>query len=325
MEKTLILLTLLQIPKIGRKTILSLFQSRDEVPTDLDQLYDFLLTVRDKRLVNVKRNDLLETADIAKRIIEESANKEIRILSFFDDVYPESLKKIDDPPILVYLKGDSSCLAIDNKVAIIGSRKPSEHGMKIAHRLGSQFVKLDFGIVSGLALGCDSGAHNGALEAKGKTIAVLPAGLDNIYPASNKKLGERIINNGGCLISEYPVGSKPLKANFVERDRIQSALSKGVIVVETEATGGTMHTVRFAEKYGKPIACYKHSEKYSELKQASGNRLLLSQGRAIPLADEDDIQSFTRKMLNFEDIDNTNKADDIKTEQITIAFDLEKD
>lgn len=297
MDTTLNLLALMQLPGLGRKTILSLFRTQDEMMLDLKQLYDYISSIKekDKRLSQINDIDFLEAVEKAKKINEISAKIGIEIVDIFSEHFPNNFKIIDDPPVLIFVKGSIACLNADKQVAIIGTRKPTDYGMKVAYRLGYRFAKLGHQIVSGLAIGCDTGAHNGAIDAKGSTLAVLPSGLDKIYPAANKKLGEKIISENGCLISEYPPESKLMKSNFIDRNRLQSALAQGIIVVESEVKSGTMHTVKFAEKYGKEVACYRHPEKYKDIEQISGNRLLLSKG-ALAITNMEGINEFMKRM-----------------------------
>ena len=146
--------------------------------------------------------------------------------------YPERLKHIDDAPKELYCLGNLELLNYKKNIAMIGSRNCSSYGERVAKDFAYNLAKEDICIVSGLAKGIDSFSHIGALNAKGKTIAVLGSGLDNIYPKENIKLVEEIIKNNGLVISEYPLGTKPLKYHFPARNRIISGLSDSVLVVE---------------------------------------------------------------------------------------------
>lgn len=177
---------------------------------------------------------------------------EIKEISIFDKEYPKSLKNIYDPPMKLYVMGDYSILN-DFKVAIIGCRKCSKYGEMCAKYFSSNLAMKDVIIISGLARGIDSFSHNSCINAGGKTIAVVGAGLDVIYPAENKWLYDKIIKTGGAIISEYPLGTKPLKYHFPARNRIISGLSDGVLVVEANEKSGTLITVEFALEQGKNI------------------------------------------------------------------------
>ena len=166
--------------------------------------------------------------------------------------YPRKLKNIYDPPKELYIIGNKEIL---NKpsVAIIGCRECSEYGKRVAQKFAYELSKKEIVIVSGLAKGIDSFVHIGVLYAKGKTIAVLGSGLDNIYPKENIELAKKIVEYGGCIISEYPVGTKPEKKNFPQRNRIISGLSNGVVVVEASEKSGSLITVDFALEQGRDV------------------------------------------------------------------------
>lgn len=221
---------------------------------------------------------------------------EIIVLEQNDVNFPKKLLSIHNPPIRLYVKGDVTILK-DKGVAIIGTRNPTEYGKKAAYRLSEIFTNNGFNIISGLALGCDTHAHEGCLNANGKTIAILAHGLDVIYPKENKKLSEKILENGGCLISEYPINTKIEKYNFINRNRLQSGLSCGIIVIETDITGGTMHTVNHAIKQNKLIGVLGgHSEKYINENSIKGNYKLLENKEYYKLSSPREIDNFILKL-----------------------------
>ncbi len=171
-----------------------------------------------------------------------------------DSDYPKCFSDINNAHDCIYYVGNLNLL-YENVLAVIGKRDISERMRKIAYNLGAKLAQKGQVILNGLAIGCDAAAAKGALSEHGKVIGVLPCGLDNIYPASSKKIAEAIIENDGLLISEYPVGTAPAKYRFIERDKLQAAASKKIIVVDCDPQGGTMHTVDFAYHAHKPIAC----------------------------------------------------------------------
>jgi len=176
----------------------------------------------------------------------------IDIISIQDEEYPKLLKEIYDPPICLYIKGNKEVLN-NNSIAIIGCREASNYGLSVANRFAYNLSKQNINIISGLARGIDSEAHLGAVKANQKTIAVLGNGLDSIYPKENIKLVQNILNSGGAIISEYPLGTKPKKENFPARNRIISGMSKGVLVVEAKEKSGTLITVDFALEQGRDV------------------------------------------------------------------------
>ena len=199
--------------------------------------------------------------------------------------YPKRLRNIDDAPKELYCLGNLELLNYKNNIAMIGSRNCSSYGERAAKDFAYNLAKEDICIVSGLAKGIDSFSHIGALNAKGKTIAVLGSGLDNIYPKENIKLVEEIIKNNGLVISEYPLGTKPLKYHFPARNRIISGLSDSVLVVEARKNSGTNITVDFALEQGKDIFVIPGNI-YS--KTSDGTNFLITEG-AIPVLNYKDI------------------------------------
>ena len=164
--------------------------------------------------------------------------------------YPKLLKEINDPPIGLYRKGDY--LFEQPCMAIVGSRRTTLYGQSIAKKLGAQLAQLGFCVVSGLARGIDTAAHEGALSVGGKTVAVLGCGIDIVYPPENLDLFRRIAETGAVL-SEFPFGRKADRQTFPMRNRVVSGISEGVIVVESDVSGGAMITARFAGEQGRLI------------------------------------------------------------------------
>jgi len=199
--------------------------------------------------------------------------------------YPERLRNIDDAPKELYCLGNLELLNYKNNIAMIGSRNCSSYGERAAKDFAYNLAKEDICIVSGLAKGIDSFSHIGALNAKGRTIAVLGSGLDNIYPKENIKLVKEIIKNNGLVISEYPLGTKPLKYHFPARNRIISGLSDSVLVVEARKNSGTNITVDFALEQGKDVFVIPGNI-YS--KTSDGTNFLITEG-AIPVLTYKDI------------------------------------
>ena len=163
----------------------------------------------------------------------------IKTIKLEDSTYPEKLKEIYNPPKTIYLIGNEKLLN-QKSIAIIGCRECTRYGAENAYKFGYELAKENICVISGFAKGIDTYSHKGAVSAKGKTIAVLGCGLDIIYPPENIELYKQILLQGGAIISEYPLGSKPEKHHFPERNRIISGLSDGVLVVEAKKKSGTM-------------------------------------------------------------------------------------
>lgn len=176
----------------------------------------------------------------------------IEVISLYDTYYPDKLKVIYDPPIVLYVKGNKKIL--NNKsVAIVGCRLPTNYGKNIANNMAYNLSVNNINIISGLARGIDTCSHIGCLKAKGTTIAVVGCGLDRVYPEENKKLFEDIIKSGGAVISEYVIGTRPLAKNFPRRNRIISGLSNGTLIIEAKEKSGTLITADFALEQGKEV------------------------------------------------------------------------
>ena len=180
--------------------------------------------------------------------------KNIKCVKITDPEYPKQLRESKHAPETLYYVGDMS--ALEKCVAVIGKRDASEQSLSFAHEAGRELAARGYAVLNGLAIGCDKSAAEGAIEAKGKVISVMPCGLDEVYPQCCEKLAESIITLGGCLISEYHAGVRPEAKLFVERDKIQAALANCIISVCADLTGGTMHTLRFAKAEGKRIGCF---------------------------------------------------------------------
>lgn len=209
----------------------------------------------------------------------------IKTIRYGDENYPEKLKNIYGKPQEIFLLGNEQILHTKS-IAIIGCRNCSKYGMKNAYRFGYELAKKGLCIISGFARGIDTYAHLGALKANGKTIAVLGCGLDIVYPPENKELYKEIIKNGGAIISEYPLGSKPEKQHFPIRNRIISGLSDGVLVIEAKKRSGTMITANYALDQGKDVYAIP-GDITSE--NSYGTNELIKEG-AIPITCIEDFQ-----------------------------------
>lgn len=217
----------------------------------------------------------------AEKIISLMEKHGIKILRFSEPYFPEHLRKIEnDCPPIIYLQGNHKLLNNFNPVAIIGSTDCSLEGRKKSYKLGFEYGRKGNIVISGLALGCDTEAHNGSLDWRGKTLAIVGSGLDILYPNENIKLKERILSEGGLLISEQPFGIKDEPRKRSAKCRIQAALSEKIIVAECKINCGTMETVNFAQKYGKEIlaATYPIYNEYN-----LGNKFLIENQIAKPL------------------------------------------
>jgi len=282
------ILALQNIPGIGDKTLnkILFLHDTDEpadpaTPATPSDLYRILKEARNRD----RKVPLPDIKDVdagwakALEILKMSEANDVKIVGKESPDYPSLLLQIENPPALLHVKGNIGSLN-ENCIAIIGTRKPAEYGIYQAADFGEKFAKKGFVVVSGLAAGIDAAAHEGTLNAKGKTIAVLAHGLHTIYPRENKKLAEKILENNGTLVSEYPWGKNSTKGSFIARDRIQSGLSTAVLVIETKEKGGTMHTVQYCNKQGRVLMVLAPPGDSNFARNYSGNFKLIKDGEA---------------------------------------------
>src|SRR5882724_2207920 len=189
--------------------------------------------------------------DEAEKEIIRAEKAAVKIVPFTDSSYPARLRMIPDPPPLLYLKGEIR-REDEKAVAVVGSRSTSDYGRRVARDLCRGLASLGFTVVSGMARGIDGTAHETSLNAGGRTIAVLSSGVDRVYPAEHDKLYRRISENGG-VISEFPMGTRPLAFNFPARNRVISGLSLGVVVVEATEKSGSLITAALALEQGREV------------------------------------------------------------------------
>ncbi|MDR2017423.1 MAG: DNA-processing protein DprA [Syntrophobacterales bacterium] len=203
------------------------------------------------------------------------------VITIKDNTYPELLKNIPDPPLVLYKKGSLSLE--QNAVAIVGSRRASEESMNLSEKIADTLSSLGITVISGLARGVDAAAHRGALTGSGKTIAVLGCGLDICYPWENKRLYQRV-GEEGAVLTEYGLGERPLAYHFPERNRIIAGLSKGVLVIEAAKKSGSLITARLGAEYGRSVMAIPGSI-FSE--EYTGTNALIKQGAKLVDSIED--------------------------------------
>jgi len=286
MNKLFELLFVSSFKGVGKKTIHRKFIDaiwRCDNITDLIETY--LPMIR-----SFTSSEIIQARDSAQRQIEELEKTQgVSAITCFDERYPETVKALgDSAPIILYTKGDETSLNGKN-IAVVGTRKPSDHTAAVERNLVGKIIDLSGStIVSGLALGCDYIAHETALNKKGKTVAVLPSGVENVTPSQHSKLAEQIVVSGGCLVSEYKIHAPAVRGTFVERDSLIAALSETTVVAECGVNSGTMHTVGAAVKLKRKIACYMPAD-FSK-GSYEGNLYMIQGMGAIPLKNNEDLK-----------------------------------
>ncbi|HEY4382414.1 MAG TPA: DNA-processing protein DprA [Acidobacteriaceae bacterium] len=217
--------------------------------------------------------------DEANRVAESGGS----FLTREDAAYPARLLEIYDPPAVLWVRGNAALLARPG-IAVVGTRQPSPYGAGMAEMLSRDLANRRLTIISGMARGVDSAAHKGALDAGGKTVAVWGTGIDVVYPKENKKLAERIVESGGTIVSEFPLGTFPAPQNFPLRNRILSGMSVGVLVVEAGEYSGTRITARCAMEQDRDVYAVPGNVTN---KNAWGPNTLIKQGAKLTATWED--------------------------------------
>jgi DNA processing protein len=279
LEKYWVWLSLLNLNIKNKLIILNKYKSPEKI-YKLKRKELEKLNLSDNNIENILDTNIKNSVD---KHLEYMKKHNIQIININDTEYPKSLKDIYDPPISLYIKGNKNILN-ETSIGIVGCRDCSKYGEKQAKVFAYNLAKNKINIVSGLAKGIDSFSHIGCVYAKGKTIAVLGNGLDTIYPEENKYLAKEIIKNNGCIISEYPLGTKPLKYNFPARNRIISGISNGILVVEAKEKSGTLITVDFALEQGKDVYVLPGNV---DSKNSIGTNKLIQEGAKLIISYEE--------------------------------------
>lgn len=228
---------------------------------------------------------------------------------------PEEVLRLHTPPKQLYLSTDSLDAILKRpRIGIVGSRKVTPYGRAVTEKMSSDLASKGVVIVSGLALGTDSIAHASCVRANGTTIAVLPAGLDKIYPTSHTQLARTITESGGLLVSEYPERTEPMRQNFIARNRIIAALSEGLLIPEAAAASGSLHTARFALELGIPVFAVP-GPITSPMSEGTNN---LIKAGAIPVTNVDDILA----SLKWQDTAKTTEDTTVYTDEERIIIGL---
>jgi DNA processing protein len=246
-----------------------------------------------------------------EREMEAVARAGAHLLTLDDQAYPELLRQLPHRPPVLYIRGN--LLPDEGKcLAIVGTRKTSKYGKNIAAQLAGELAQQGVTIVSGLALGIDTAAHSGALQAGGRTIAILGTGIDSTYPRENRELAQEIEANG-ALISELPLGSKPLAKNFPQRNRLISGMCLGVLVAEAPERSGALNTVSHALEQGREVFAVPHNV-FS--RTGRGCNLLIQDGAKLVASVED--------ILDELDLSQVNVQTQMQTERLQPANDTEE-
>jgi len=272
---------------IGRiKNLLAKFQSTERVlSANLKELMDVEgLSINLGQRIQRVNDHRSEIEDILNCELENLYKINGSLITLWDSEYPALLRKIYDPPVLIYTRGKFQDLD-DYSIAVVGTRQPTNYGKIQTEKIVSDLANQKITIVSGMARGIDSIAHRTALKNKSRTIAVLGSGLNVVYPPENKKLYDEI-SESGVVITEYSIDTKPDAVNFPKRNRIISGLSLGCVIIETGITGGAMQTAALALDQGREVFAIPGN---LGIRQSEGTNLLIQKGEAELIRSAEDI------------------------------------
>ena len=279
------IIALKEIKGIGDKSLKNLVESGYKIESmpNLDTTYlrKLIPASNQKFAIAEIKNNLDEYKERAFKNIQNYKELDITVISYWDKYYPPSLKLIKNPPSLLYAKGKLELLMNWNNAAISGTRNSTAKGDRIAMKTAEYFAGNGYTIISGLSEGIDTAGHNGAIDAKGKTIAVL-VDVNNVVPGKNKGLANEILKNDGLLLSENPPDIFIANNLYISRDRILNGISLGIFIIEIDEADGILHTALYALRQNKLIYCPDHNEaKYkSDCPQISGIKKLLTENKA---------------------------------------------
>lgn len=271
-------------PSLGAK-LLAVYGSAEQVLREFDVRRSPVSPAQAHKLSVVARS--AEHSRWVEKDLAWQAQSDCEILSMQDPAYPDRLREVPDPPLLIFTWGNHEALATD-QLAIVGSRRASAGGIATAESFASQLSASGFTVTSGLAMGIDGAAHRGALQAGGSTIAVQAVGAGKIYPRRHERLGKQILASG-CLVTEYPVGVPALAHHFPSRNRIVTGLSRGVLVVEAAEASGSLISARLAMEQGREVFAVPGS---ILSKQSEGCHKLIRQGAKLAANIADIVEEF---------------------------------
>ena len=273
------------------KYIYSLYPDIELLYKGGEQELRFCGIFTEKEIAKLMKTKLADAENILRRCEE----LKIKAYDISMDEYPQRLREISDAPAVIYVSGELPDFESFDSVSIVGTRRATVYGIRTALSLGANLSKIGFVVVSGGALGIDCAAHRGVLKEKGKAVCVLGCGIDYDYLLENKEL-RNAISITGALVSEYPPGSPAVSHNFPQRNRIISALSNGVIVVEAPKKSGSMITVDFALKQGKDVFAVMGNV---DSPYSAGSNQLIKEG-AVPITCWQDVCEFYRGVTDSE-------------------------
>jgi len=282
-----------QFPYFGPKRFAKILNYFPDVKTAWSSNRSELLAAGLKENIVDKFTAEKNSVNPEKAFADVMDNK-IKILTIKDQDYPLLLKEIPNPPFLIYYQGEIFEKQDNYSLAVVGTRKISPYGQQVTENLVSELTRSGLVIISGLALGVDAVAHGACVSLNGKTIAVLGSGLDNIYPSAHTPLARRIIDSGGLIISEFPLGMPSYRSNFPHRNRIIAGLSRGTLIIEAAQNSGSLITAKLALDFNREIFAVP-GPIYSDNSQ--GPHSLIKQGAKLITSAQDIIEELNLSNL----------------------------
>jgi DNA processing protein len=297
-NKIRLISALLELDSVGPARALNAIRLLEVFPQEPELLVEALHGIQTKlgpavgKYFNLTVSVARSIFDAADRMIEKCEQNEIKIAVPGASSFWSRIWDIPSAPARLFYRGRLTDAVDQFGIAVIGTRHPSEFGKKSCARIVKRCVEQKLTIVSGLAIGCDTVAHESAIQCGGFTIAVLAHGLDTVYPTINKRLAAEIIDTGGLLVSEYPPGEEMRPNYLVARDRLQSGLSRAVIVIESDLDGGSMHAANASIKQKRMLGCLNHPAELRMGTKHQGNQKLILQDGAKSLGTPEELQIF---------------------------------
>jgi len=288
------LLTLLELDHIGRRTIqqILLRPQGEELMHEKLSPGSPLLRIP---VHPVSAGDLQRARSRAQAALEQTQESGMKLAAYGEDAYPSRLAALPDFPVILFLRGNPEAIHERRAISITGSRSAGNHAQQITESFARKLSEFGWQLVSGLTEGVEAAAHRGSLQAEHPGTAVLASGLDHVHPRKSKRLAQEILDAGGCWISEQPNGTRARRRQLIDRDRIRSALSAGVILIQESFTGHAMHTVRFASTQRRPLAAL-HPGHRAIRGDATGNNFLVKANAAVPLRSEEDLEMYLKNL-----------------------------
>lgn len=249
---------LLRLPDVGVATYWRLIDEFGSIEQILAQSHEVLRAFLSQKALSAlgEYQRLGEACVLGRLLFDEerylAQQDDIYLIGYHDPLYPQLLKEIPKPPPLLYVRGNPVNLSLP-QIAMVGARNPTPSGSEIAVEFARHLSAQGFAITSGLALGIDAAAHEGALAAEGITIAVMGTGIDKIYPSRHQQLAEAIVRRGGCLVTEFPLGTAAQASHFPQRNRLISGLCLGLLVVEAAVKSGSLITASYAVQHNREV------------------------------------------------------------------------